>query len=810
MSLRDRLLALLRAPSYSPANEFELANRLGLKKKERAMLAHEVRLVLKAGQFARGQNGRIAPRGGAAATPRAEQRPVFTPSRLRGATAPTPPASSAPPSPDRGRSPEQKRGAQRGSQPAASASAPTKPTLGEDELTGRIQFRAGGSAFVVRDDPASLAMGEPALQVFPEDTGVALPGDRVLAREFPGRKGRRPGEKIGGIVRVLERGRSTIVGDLRRDRRAWIVQPDDPRFSFQILVDDPAKSDVTPRPEEGDKVIVSLHEWKRRNDPLTGVLTARLGRTHEPRAEMLGVFEKYDLSPNFPEDVEREAAALPDRVQPRDLANRLDYREVPTFTIDPDDAKDFDDALSIESLDGGEVRVGIHIADVSAYVRQGTALDREAQRRGNSTYLVGTVIPMLPEKLSNGLCSLVEAQDRLCKAVFLTFGKTGAIRHTAYANTVIRSRKRLTYKQAYAFLFDNDLGRIRALPLPPKHQTGSTGRALRDLSDGELVDLQQWVRTLWRLASKLRKDRMAHGSLDLDMPETKIFVDEKGYADRLEKIEHDESHQLIEEFMLAANEAVAHVTRANKLPSLYRVHDDPDPEKLNELRGQLKTFDILVGDLSQRDEVVKLLEILRTHPQGYTLRTQLLRSLKKAAYRSTPDGHYGLAKRDYTHFTSPIRRYADLVVHRVFDYYLIKHQGYPASTDRAGYNLSGVERLGEHLSLTEINSAEAERESVKIKLLEFFEREVTRKPKTKFAAIITDVRPNGFFLELVESMTFGFVSMNTLDDDRYYPNSDASALVGRKTKRKFALNGRIDVVVEKVDRFKRLIDFRPV
>ena len=769
------------------------------------MLAHEVRLVLKAGQFARAQNGRIAPRGSAAVTKRVEARPIFVPTR-RGAdpTAPTP--SPAAPS-DRQRGPAQKKTAPGSVRSTVSSTA--TPTIGPDELTGRIQFRAGGSAFVVRDDPASLALGEPALQVFGEDTGVALPGDRVLAREFPGRKGRKPGEKIGGVVRVLERGRSTLVGDLRRDRRAWIVQPDDPRFSYQIIVDDPAKSEVTPQPEEGDKVIVTLHEWKRRTDPLTGLITSRLGRTHEPRAELLGVFEKYDLSPSFPEDVEREAAALPDRVQPRDLANRLDYREVPTFTIDPDDAKDFDDALSIETLDGGEVRVGIHIADVSTYVRQGTALDREAQRRGNSTYLVGTVIPMLPEKLSNGLCSLVEAQDRLCKAVFLTFGKTGAIRHTAYANTVIRSRKRLTYKQAYAFLFENDLERIRALPLPPKHQTGSTGRALRDLSDGELVDLQQWIRTLWRLASKLRQDRMAHGSLDLDMPETKVFVDEKGYADRLEKIEHDESHQLIEEFMLAANEAVAHATRGHKLASLYRVHDEPDPEKLNELRGQLKTYDIIVGDLSQRAEVVKLLEILRTHPQGYTLRTQLLRSLKKAAYRSTPDGHYGLAKRDYTHFTSPIRRYSDLVVHRVFDYYLVKHQGYPASAERAGYNLSGVERLGEHLSLTEINSAEAERESVKIKLLEFFEREVTKKPKTKFAAIITDVRPNGFFLELVESMTFGFVSMNTLDDDRYYPNSDASALIGRKTKRKFALNGRLDVVVERVDRFKRLIDFRP-
>src|SRR5690606_22540129 len=224
---------------------------------------------------------------------------------------------------------------------------------------------------------------------------------------------------------------------------------------------------------------------------------------------------------------------------------------------------------------------------------------------GNSTYLVGTVIPMLPEKLSNGLCSLVEGENRLTKAVFLTFGKNDRLKDKAYANTVIRSRKRLTYKQAYAFLFENDLDKIRNLPLPPSHQTGSTGRALRELPDTELVDLQSWVRQLWRLASRLRQERMAHGSLDLDMPETKIFVDKDGYADRLERIENDESHQLIEEFMLAANEAVAHLTRVHRLASLYRVHDDPDEEKLGELRQLLGTYEIQTGDLTRRPEVVK-------------------------------------------------------------------------------------------------------------------------------------------------------------------------------------------------------------
>ncbi len=670
----------------------------------------------------------------------------------------------------------------------------------DDTVRGVIQFRAGGSAFII----VGGNRDEPSVQIAPDDTGVALPGDSVVARIYHGVAGKRPGERVGRVTEILERNRTTIVGDLRREGRNYIVAPDDPRFVYEIAVPDPTRSSVRPVPHPGDKVVVKLGEWRRREQPLVGEITDRLGRTHEPRAELLGIFIKHGLEPNFPPDVEREAAALPDRVHPRDAEGRRDYRDIPVFTIDPDDAKDFDDALSIEDLGHGDTRVGIHIADVSHYVRHGTAIDREARTRGNSTYLVGTVIPMLPEKLSNGLCSLVEAQDRLCKAVFLTFGPDFRIKETDYANTVIRSRKRLTYKQAYALLFEDNLEKIRAMPVPPKHQTGSTGRALRELEDYELEDLQAWIRHLWRIGGALRRERMAHGSLDLDMPETKIFVDPQGYADRLERIEQDESHQLIEEFMLAANEAVARLTRTQKLPSLYRVHDNPDAEKLNDYRQFVATFGIKVGDLSRREEVVKLLSILKTHPQGYTLRTQFLRSLKKACYRATPDGHFGLHKKDYTHFTSPIRRYSDLVVHQVLQSYLTRKEG-----GAARHDVRGITQLAEHLSNTEINSTEAERESVKIKLLEFFERELAKKKRTAFAAIITDVRRHGFFIELVESMTFGFVSADALGDDYYQLNQEGNALVGRRKHHRFELNGRLDVVVDKVDRFKRVIDFRP-
>jgi ribonuclease R len=297
---------------------------------------------------------------------------------------------------------------------------------------------------------------------------------------------------------------------------------------------------------------------------------------------------------------------------------------------------------------------------------------------------------------------------------------------------------------------------------------------------------------------------MANGSLDLEMPETKIYVDEEGYAERLERVEHDESHQLIEEFMLAANAAVARLSRTNRMPSLYRVHDDPDEEKLDEFRQIAAAAGVQTADLTRREEVMKLLVALRTHPQGYALRTQFLRSLKKACYRAAHDGHYGLHLKDYSHFTSPIRRYADLVVHRVVGGYLSRTGG------KGGYDIGRVEKLAEHLSITEINSMEAERESVKIKLLEFFEREAAKRRKTPFAAIITDVRRNGLFIELVESMTFGFVATSALADDHYLLNSAGTALVGRKKHRHFAIGHRFDVVVDKVDRYTRRIDFRPV
>ncbi len=678
-----------------------------------------------------------------------------------------------------------------------------------DLVTGRISFRQTGSALLIPEGKVNQPATGSVVQIAAENTGTALHGDTVVVRLIVGRERDQfrflqAGERAGRVLEILHRHRPTLTGTLHRGRTFFYVAPDDPRIPHDVIVPDPLSAKLRPLPVVGDKVVVRLNEWKKRDLSPDGEIVEKLGRTYEPRAELAAIFHKFNLSPSFPPEVVREAAALPGQVRPADLAGRLDYRTVPTFTLDPDDAKDFDDALSLEQLDGGELRVGVHIADVSHYVKPGTALDREAQLRGNSTYLVGTVVPMLPEKLSNGLCSLVEAQDRLTKAALITFASNGRIKHVEFADTVIRSRKRLTYKQAYALLFTDDLDAIRRLPAPARHQTGSTGRLLSELSPAELSGLQGWVRQLWSLAARLRRERFKAGSLDLDMPETKIFVDEQGYADRIELITNDESHQLIEEFMLLANEAIARLTRTQRLPSLYRVHDEPDEERLNELRQTLATHGVKVANLARREEVVRLLSLLKTHPQGHLLRTQLLRSMRKACYRASHDGHYGLCKGDYTHFTSPIRRYSDLVVHRVLATHLARERGHQP----AAYDAVRAEALAEHLSLTEINSTEAERDSVKLKLGEFFERESEKRKKTLFPAVITDVRNHGFFVELTEAAgAFGLVPVSSLQDDFYQLTPSGSAFVGRKTKRRFELGQKIGVVVLKVDRQKRLLDF---
>lgn len=685
-----------------------------------------------------------------------------------------------------------------------------------DLITGVLRFRQSGSALIFPDSSDPTKKGPTPILIRAEDTAISMHGDRVVARmnqeKFKRRKGRdfankKIDEPTARVIRVLERANETLTGTLRRSRHCYFVIPDEPRIIQDILVPDPKETGIKPRPKLNDKVVVQLAPWEQRHLNPEGEIVEVLGTSHTPGAEYQALLRQYKLHPEFPDAVLSEVQSIPSKVLKGALAHRVDHRKVFTFTIDPQDAKDFDDALSIEQLDNGNYRIGVHIADVSAYVRPGTQLDSDSYQRGNSTYLVGKVIPMLPRELSNGVCSLVEDEDRLTKSVFLEFTPKGKLTGTAFANTVIRSNKRLTYKQAYTLLMEDDIGKARAMPVPPAHQTGSTGRALADLEDRELNRLQDHLRRLWSIASKLRVRRMAGGSLDLDMPETKIYVDPEGWADQIVKVEHDESHQLIEEFMLSANEAVAKALNNRRLPAIHRVHDKPDATKLEELSDYMTTAGIHAGDLTTKKHMTELLGKIRVHPQSHSLRIMVLRSLKQAQYRASPDGHYGLGKQHYLHFTSPIRRYADLVVHRIFDQYLVAEENRDPIGQSEKYDARRLSQIAQHISLTEQNSTEAERESNKIKLLEFFERELEKKPRNTFKAVIMDIRNHGMFVELTESLAYGLVHISTLHDDLYRASEDGSKLVGRKHRRMFRVGDVIEVGVHRVDRFKRQIDF---
>ncbi len=688
-----------------------------------------------------------------------------------------------------------------------------------DLVTGVIRFKQSGTALIYPENTPGQPLQDPIF-VKAEDTWVAMHDDKVVARiMYPPKRGRYSKQRGKGrsfdedrktarVIRILKRARETLTGTLASTKFFYYVIPDDPRIINDILVADPKEQTWEKFPEVNDKVVVKLHEWKQRHVNPEGEIIEVLGKTHTPQAEYASILHKYELDTVFPECVEFEVSKIPDKIDPEAIKGRRDYRQTFTITIDPDDAKDFDDALSYEELSNGDVKVAVHIADVSHYVKPNSALDKEAKNRGNSTYLVGTVIPMLPEKLSNGLCSLVEDQDRLVKTVEFHFTKQGKFKPPRFYNSVIRSRKRLTYGQALAFLRDKSNQDIWDMPLPPSHQTGNTGKALTELNDAQMDEIRKVLKKLWTLAKRQRERRMKKGSLELDMPEIKIYVDEQGYADRIVKNETDESHQLIEEWMLLANDTVGQSLTEDKLATIYRVHDEPDEDKLIELADHMATFGIETGDLTIKKEINRLLARIAQHPQGYMLKIQVLRSLKAACYRSTPDGHYGLSMKHYTHFTSPIRRYADLIVHRVFDVYLRKRGFSTAPLDsEIHYSASQVASIAEHLSITEGRSAEAERETVKTKLMEFFERELDSSSRTAFTAIVTEVKNHGMFVELTDSMAYGLIHISTMLDDHYYLTNDDTELVGRRNRRRFRVGDKIQVMVERVDRFKRQIDF---
>ena len=645
-----------------------------------------------------------------------------------------------------------------------------------DLITGKLHIHQAGYGFLISEKP-----GEPDIFIAAENTGTAMHGDRVVARisrDAP--YGRIKGRREGRVIRILERAHDTIVGTLQHSRNFYYVVPDDPRLVHDVYVQ-PASAPRSPAAAElrrgkqtaakaGDKVVVRLEAWESRHVNPEGEIIEVLGPASAPGVDMLSIIRKYHLPTEFPRDVLEQANGISEKIDMRQIDGREDLRNEFTVTIDPDDARDFDDAIYVEKVANGGWHLGVHIADVAAYVEPGSALDREARHRGNSVYLPDRVVPMLPERLSNGVCSLNPGVDRLTHSVFIHFDKNGVVKRARFARSVIRSAHRLTYKQAYAIL---------------KSAPGD--------------QLSERLHVAWELASLLRRKRFEHGSLDLDFPDVKVWLDEAGKPVRLERVENDESHQLIEEFMLAANEAVARELKNRAVPTIYRVHEDPDPDKLAEYREFVLSFNYKVGDLTHRGEVQRLLAAIRGKPEEQALKIGLLKSLKRARYFPQPLGHYGLAKPNYLHFTSPIRRYADLTVHRA----LAQHDGKHGPR----IDMSQVASMAEHISTTERIAADAEIESVRMKKLEFFQRQLDERNPQIFRAAIVDVRNYGLAVELPDAFITGLVHVSSLADDFYTFEPAQRRLTGRRSRKRFSVGDEVRVFVVRVDTFKRQVDF---
>ena len=708
-TIREKLLALVRAPDYRPRDRDEIARALGLQGRDRVEVRKTLHELEHSGEIVRIRKNRYV--------------------------------------------------------------LPSEADL----VTGKLSIHQAGYGFLVPEKA-----GEPDIFIAAENTGTAMNGDRVVARisrDVPPRRAKvRAGQAAqhrseGRVIRILERARDTIVGTLQQSRNFYYVVPDDPRLVHDVYVQVPPRAKLPKTPTRDDKVVVRLEAWESRHVNPEGEIIEVLGAATAPGIDMLSIVRKYDLPTAFPKSVLDEANRIPQSVEQKLIQGREDLRNQFIVTIDPDDARDFDDAINVEKIDNtGGWRLGVHIADVSAYVTPDSALDREARRRGNSVYLPDRVIPMLPERLSNGVCSLNPDVDRLTHSVFIEFDKNGRAKNAGFARSVIRSAKRLTYKEAYAIL-----------------QAKRNG------------ELSRRLHTAWELASLLRRKRFEQGSLDLDFPEVKVHLDADGKPTRLERVENDQSHQLIEEFMLAANEAVARELRHRSIATIYRVHEDPDPEKLGEYREFILSFGYKVGDLSHRKEVQRFLASISGKPEEQALKIGLLKSLKRARYAAQPLGHYGLAKANYLHFTSPIRRYADLVVHRTLaERNLLR---------RSKIDIGQIESLADHISNTERNAAEAEIESVRLKKLQFFEQQLKERDPQVFRAAIMDVRNYGLVVELPDALVTGVVHVSTLSDDFYRFDAAQRRLLGRRTNRRFSVGDEIRVFVARVDTFKRQIDF---
>jgi ribonuclease R len=606
----------------------------------------------------------------------------------------------------------------------------------------------------------------------------AMHGDTVEVRAERSRLG--GGKQEGRITAITERASSRIVGRYEETRRGTVVIPEETRLNMVVAI--PAKG--RGKAEDGHQVVVELTAYPIGGRPAEGRIVEVLGWPDDPEVEVQSAIRRFDLPHIFGTDTLAEAEAVPESVSKADLKGRVDLRDMPTVTIDGETARDFDDAVALRR-EGDNCRLWVSIADVSNYVKTGSALDRDAYLRGTSVYFPDRCIPMLPERLSNGICSLNPNVDRLTMTAEMLFDRNGNMLESGFYPSVIRSTARLTYTVVKQIIVDNDA------------EATDTHRPLTPM----LMEMKE-------LALALMAMRKKRGSIDFDLPEPEIIIGLTGQTEDIIRAERNLAHQLIEQFMLAANEAVAAFVTDRNIPFLYRVHENPDPAKLINFQEFVYGFGYefaLVEDRVNPAELQRLLAQADGRPEERMLNYALLRCMKQARYAAENLGHFGLASKCYCHFTSPIRRYPDLVVHRILRAALTT--GEHTGDKRAEKQLAiATERLGEiaeHTSKRERVAMEAERDVVELKKVQFMQRHLGEE----FDGFITGVTGFGFFVELEELFVEGLVHITTLDDDLYSYMEKQHSLIGRRLKRVFRIGDKTRVTVAAVVPATRRIEF---
>jgi len=628
-------------------------------------------------------------------------------------------------------------------------------------VVGRVKCHPDGYGFVIPERE-----GEQDIFVSPRNLKEAMHGDRVVARvESIRKKGRE-----GTVIRILERGCHKVVGKFMRGKNYSYVIPEDERIIQEVFIPD----GETKRARPNQIVVAEITRYPTERVRPEGRVTHILGYPDDPEVEPQIIIHKYDLPHRFSSTVLKEARDLPLIPSPDDYQGRIDLRDIPTFTIDGEKARDFDDAVSIQKEKDGGMKLYVSISDVSRYVEEGTALDEEAYLRGTSVYFPDRAIPMFPPELSNEICCLHPDSDRLTLTVELRYDARGDEKAVRFYPSVIRSRERLTYTIVKKILLDDDVA------LKKRY--------------GDILQSLEWMADL---SQTLRQKRVERGALDFDLPEPEIILDLQGETEGIIRAERNLAHQIIEEFMIAANEAVAHFLEENGFPSIYRIHEPPKGEAVDEFRR----FVSHLGHKMKKDaedpskEFRRVLLEVKGRPEERVVNNILLRSMKWAKYSANNVGHFGLASKSYTHYTSPIRRYPDLIVHRILKRVLSKEDR------RASEEL--LVRRADHLSHRERVAMEAEREILDRYRVRFMKDKIGEV----FKGMIGGVAAFGFFVELQDIFVEGLVRVTSLYDDYYQYHEKRYCLVGERTHKTFRMGDEVVVRVDRVDVEQRHIDF---